>query len=196
MVRGWCITATFAVLLGACGSSETVDISPAFGPWQMEPVPLDPGLISAAEQACQASTAPPGPRTVAILHDERGLGLDTSVWTGQGRLAWCQVIGDGDGGATWITGGTGTRVIERLDPAAIQAEGWGLVSRLPGPPRAFISGFVGAGIPRVRIDLADGSSIYATVAGGAFYGWWPGESEPLALVAEDANGSAIGTFTP
>ncbi len=196
MVRGWFITAALALLIMGCGSPDTASISPAFGPWQSEPVTLDPGLAAAAEQACHASTKPPGAGTVAVLHDQRGFGIDTSTWTGPGQLAWCQVIGDGAGGATWISGDAGIRVLDRLDPTELQVETWGRITRLAGPRRAFTSGWVGAGIPRVRINLADGSSLYATVGGGAFYAWWPGESEPMTFVAEDATGATIGTFTP
>jgi hypothetical protein len=46
---------------------------------------------------------------------------------------------------------------------------------------------------RVVVTREDGIDVVATVSGGAFVAWWPGENPPVALVAYDAQRLAMAS---
>ncbi len=80
-----------------------------------------------------------------------------------------------------------TGPLSATHPAAITPE--------PGQRSALV-GQVGADVRSVRINLADGSSLTATVSNGWVIAWWPGTAAATGLAATDAHGQYQITVVP
>jgi hypothetical protein len=82
------------------------------------------------------------------------------------------------------------------DPKAVTAT---VVTTGPDPngdPRGIVIGRAGEAVGRVRIVLADGREVTATLSRGWFAAWWPGETQAASLIAEDLLGLPLGPFLP
>ncbi len=199
MVHRWvarsALVAT-AFLVLACGVS-TPSAASIQGPWQARPFEsLDDGLAQAAEAACREKTPQTG-GMAAVLHDQRGRGIDTVVFAGPDDQATCQVSEAADGTVTWRTGGTGTGLPAGLpDPLSLRVDGMASTSGSDGETVSDISGRTGAGVVAVRILLSDGSEVLATTSNGWFYAWWPGEATAASLSGDDVTGRMVASVTP
>ena len=193
----------FAPGLAGCGgpAEGTRDVSSVLGPWLAQPLAsIDRTLAAAAERVCRTSASPVRGDAVAVLHDQRGMGIDTAIFVGPSGPEWCQVLSDKTGLVRWQGGASSGQPTQPiLPPVAIVIDSWGSSSSEAGGSRSDVSeidGRVVDGVERVTIVLADGASVSASVAGGWFYAWWPSKVAPTSVVAAGAAGQPLGTATP
>jgi hypothetical protein len=199
MVHRWVHVTTLAatvLIATACGAS--VSATPAvLGPWQAQPFEqLDASLALAAETTCREKT-PQAAGLSAVLHDQRGDGIDTVVFAGPAGQATCQVSGDANGSVAWLTSGASSGDPQELPaPLGLLIDGMGSTSGSDAETVSTITGRTGAGIVKVRILLTDGSEVTATTSNGWFYAWWPGEALAASLFGDDATGRMVASATP
>lgn len=58
----------------------------------------------------------------------------------------------------------------------------------------YLSGRAGRGVKAVRIDLADGKRISATIEHGWYLAWWPGSDPMMAIQAVSTHGASTQRF--
>ena len=156
--------------------------APTAGPdangWTAVPTAPDPSFLAAAMRICPGLAG----RTLTLLiQDQRGPGGAAFLWT-EGDTDFQCFVGRADG---------------RDHVQAISAgSGWPPGSPLQltgtdcGPPTVVI-GSSGPGTTAVTIDTASGRTVTASVAGGRFVAWWPGEDDPVAITGTSAGGTAV-----
>lgn len=171
------------------------------GDWQATPMPLDPAVVVAAERACRAEGVPagapagaPGLQGITPAHtlrvaDARGEGIITLIFASPNGSATClREIGDGvllpgSGGST-----SGGDAPLPLEPDEVRVTG---SSSMGGAEmQSTVEGEVGANVAFVRI-VVDGVPIDASVGGGWFTAWWPGEQAEFRVEGYDAAGTRI-----
>jgi hypothetical protein len=64
-----------------------------------------------------------------------------------------------------------------------------------GQPYTAVQGEVGSAVNAVTVVLSDGSSVAATVAGGAFIAWWPSAADAVSAQVVTSSGTTTQTFT-
>jgi hypothetical protein len=57
-----------------------------------------------------------------------------------------------------------------------------------------VDGRTGAGVTAVTIELSDGSSVEATVAGGWYLAWWPGSVAATNAEVTSSSGTSTVAF--
>jgi hypothetical protein len=202
MVRRWVLGVALAVVasiaIGCGGTMERATPSSAvLGAWQARPLArLDEGLKSLAETRCRAAT-PDASGLPAVLHDQRGVGVDTVVLAGPDGRVQCQVVGDPTGKVETVTSGVIDGAVADVPGTDdITIAGMGSSSGSQTGTVSDISGRAGSAIAALRIRLDDGREITATTSNGWFYAWWPGEARAVSLEGDDPSGRRVAAATP
>ena len=188
------VLALLAVIVFGC-SSETPSASAplrADGPWQAVPIPFDPTFAATAEAACGRTR----PGLLPLLHDLRGMSTDIIVSASAVGSGYCIADPSSGGGLKATEDSTTDKIAPPLDPRIVAAS---IVTAGPdanGDPRGILIGRAGDAVGRVRIVLADGREVTATLARGWFAAWWPGDVGAVSLVADDLVGLPLGSSRP
>jgi hypothetical protein len=189
------IALVVCLLLGACGGTEASTLAVAgvaemLGPYQAEPFrAFDPALVTLLRDTCLHDFA--GEMRLsegleAALVDGRGGGRFMLLMEApDGRM---ECVGSFDAGGTPSTeggssssGGGGVAIGPReLVPGGSGSGSW-----------SYVTGHVGSEIGGVVLELADGSQITASVGGGMYAAWWPGEQQAARILAYDRNGALV-----
>ena len=187
-----------SLLLGACGGGEestlpVAGVAELQAPYQTEPYrAFDENLIRLVEQECADSFR--GALRVEptlVLADGRGGDRIMLLYgAGPGETAECLVRIDANGapsvdGAGSSSGGDPTQ----LGPLELQASSGGSASGVNS--WSYLHGLIGSDVGGVVIALADGTSITASVGGGRFAAWWPGETQPTRILGFDRAGTQV-----
>jgi hypothetical protein len=188
-----------ASLLAACGDSApeptrvVAGVAELTGPYQTEPYrAFDQGLIQDAQAECADSLQ--GALTVQpqlILADGRGGSRLMLIYGGAGGdTAECLVRIDPNGIPTVDGAGSSTGSDPaQLGPLEIAASSGGSASGEDS--WSYLHGNVGSEIGGVVIQLADGTGITASLGGGRFAAWWPGEVVATRIRGFDRAGNQV-----
>lgn len=103
--------------------------------------------------------------------------------TGQGMFGACLVMRSGDS-----AGGSGPVPGAMRGPLVIDENGRGTLNEMDVRQ---LGGRVAGQAARVVIELADGSSVTASVGGGYWLAWWPDTAPGERVVATDAAGAKV-----
>ena len=187
------------VLVAGCGGSNDESALPVagvdelLGPYQTAPYrAFNENLIRSVGEQCDASlreafNAQPEP----ILADGRGGGRLMLIYAEpDGDTAECLVKIDRNGTPTVDSSGFSSGAGQNQPgPLEIFPSSGGSAS---GPePWSYVHGSIGSEIGGVVISLADGTNVTASVGGGRFAAWWPGEAEPNRIRGFDSAGRQV-----
>jgi hypothetical protein len=195
--RSVALAAAVLLVVGCGGSEESTlpvaGVTELLGPYQTEPYrAFDQGLIQDAQAECADSLQ--GALTVQpqlILADGRGGSRLMLIYGGAGGdTAECVVLIDPNGIPTVDGAGssTGSDPVQ-LGPLEIAASSGGSASGEES--WSYLHGNVGSEIGGVLIQLADGTNITASLGGGRFAAWWPGEVVATRIRGFDRAGNLV-----
>lgn len=178
-----------AILLLTLGGSPGV----AFAGWSASPTSPARGQLHSAEAAC-GKIDPSVAHLTPTVADTRG--PFTMLVYAQGNVVRSCIGRQSVGGSPPGTLGS-IRSTLKASPVAAGAIGWRQITgTAPGtdaagtPPASFVDGQVGEDVTAVTLELEDGRSIQATVAGGWFAAWWPGNARVKAAKITTPNGTS------
>ena len=187
-----------ALLLAACASSEestlpVAGVAELLGSYQTEPYrAFDETLIRSLEEECATSLGGGlAAQPELLLADGRGGGRVMLVYaTAAGDTAECVAKLDANGTASVDTAGSSSGGGPALPgPLEIFASSGGSASGEDS--WSYLHGNVGSEIGGVVIGLADGTNITASLGGGRFAAWWPGEAQPTRILGFDRAGNQV-----
>jgi len=193
------IALAVAICLAAgCGGPEestlpVAGVAEILGPYQTEPYrAFDQGLIQDTQAECADSLQ--GALTVQpelILADGRGGGRLMLIYGGAGGdTAECIVRIDPNGIPTVDGAGSSTGSDPaQLGPLEVAASSGGSASGEDS--WSYLHGNVGPEIGGVVIGLANGTNITASLGGGRFAAWWPGEVVATGIRGFDRAGNQV-----
>jgi hypothetical protein len=185
------------LLLGACGGGEestrlVAGVAELQAPYQTEPYrAFDENLIRLVEDECSESLrgafrAEP----TLVLADGRGGDRIMLLYrAGPGETAECLVRIDANGAPTVDSAGSSGTGPAQLGPLELQSSAGGSASGVDS--WSYLHGLIGSDIGGVVISLADGTNITASVGGGRFAAWWPGEIQPARILGFDRAGTQV-----
>ncbi len=186
-----------ALLLAACGGSEestfpVAGVEEILGPYQTEPYRgFDETLIRSVEEECATALKGGLPLQPELdLADGRGGGRILLVYgAGAGDTAECFAKINPDG-TPFVdsTGASSGSAPVQLGPLEIAASGG---SASGEESWSYLHGSVGSEIGGVVIALADGTNITASLGGGRFAAWWPGEVVATRIRGFDSAGNEV-----
>jgi len=143
---------------------------------------------SAADQAAAAQSGKP---TLPSIDSMTQVVSDT-----RGPYTFV-VYATGDAGASCFGGPGFTQASEYRAAQDLAAPGADAVipmqqasSAQDGNGYSFIDGQAGSDVSAVSLDLADGSTVQATVQGGWFAAWWPGTSQATSATLTTSSGTS------
>ena len=178
----------FAIALTGCAVARVDQSTPdAFETWSLTPLPPDAALAAHAmsrDSACLMGAS--GEPLRILIQDRRTASTAAFLTLGASTFGSCIVTGPG--GAS--SGGSGPLPEAMTGPLSIDDNGGGGVQ---GFEVRELGGRV-AGAATVKVELADGRSITASVQNGYWLAWWPGLVRATQVVATDATGAAIATL--
>jgi hypothetical protein len=155
--------------------------APAFAGWKAAPTPPKPGQLAQADQACGAGLGTP------VLTDTRGpytAAIYATSTTGDLCLS---------GNGVSLSSSSSSAAPVSVDPGQIQPGGGGMRDSA-GNALTMVDGRTGAGVTAVTIDLSDGTSVQATVAGGWYLAWWPGSVTATNAQVTSSSGTSTVAF--
>jgi hypothetical protein len=159
-----------------------------FGSFRRASVPVPPELVAAATRQCRLAPTPPevseiGDRPVVVA-DLRGDGRVLLVFADDQAAVGCRVdvIEDGSMRASLF------RTADP-EPAPVAEDGLAL-SVLdyvddPAGPLVIAAGQVGDKAVHVRAGFDDDTYTTATIDDGWWLMWWPGQTRPASITADD-----------
>jgi hypothetical protein len=187
-----------ALLIGGCGdSSESVlavaGIDEIVGPYQAEPYQAyDPGMLEALGNECAGMLGGIGSAYKLVLADGRGGGRLMLLYASPNGSAECFGRFDSAGRPLTDGGGTSTSDVPlALGSNEIRVESGGGGSSDGGEAWAYLHGAAGSDITRVVLEMADGTQITASLAGGRFAAWWPGQVNTVQVQGYDETGTLV-----
>jgi hypothetical protein len=197
VVRRGALVLAASLLLGACGSGEestlpVAGVAELQAPYMTEPYrAFDENLIRSVEEACAESLRGAfRVQPTLVLADGRGGDrLMLLYGAGPGETAECLVRIDANGAPTVDSAGSSGTGPAQLGPLELQASAGGSASGVDS--WSYLHGLIGSDIGGVVIALADGTSITASVGGGRFVAWWPGEAQPTRFLGFDRAGTQV-----
>jgi len=183
ILRG-ALVLVFTLLLGACGGTEestlpVAGVAEIQGPYQSEPFrAFDQSLIRSLDEECAASLGNAfNAQPELLLADARGGGRLMLLYGGaRGDTAECLAKVDSDGTAAVDSAGISSGGGPAAGPLEVFPSSGGSASGEDS--WSYLHCRVGSEIGRVVIELADGTGITASIGGGRFAAWWPGEAQP------------------
>ena len=175
--------------LGATGIAAAVaavvtlgsSAAPAFAGWQPTPSTPPPGQLAQAAQACGQDLGNP------VLTDSRGP-YTAAIYANSTTGELC-LSGNGVSMSSSSTSSAPASV-----PAGQIQPGGGGTRDSAGNALTRVDGRTGAGVTAVTIELSDGSSVQATVAGGWYLAWWPGSVAATSAVVTSSSGTSTVEF--
>ena len=199
MIRQGALVLVASLLLGACGGSGDESTLPVagvdelLGPYQTEPYrAYDEELIRSVGEECAVSLREAfNTQPQLVLADGRGGGRLMLIYgEADGDTAECLVRIDPNGTPTIDSSGFSSGAgPNQPGPLEILASSGGSASGVDSS--SYLHGSVGSEIGGVVITLADGTNISASVGGGRFAAWWPGEAQPTRILGFDRAGTQV-----
>ena len=192
-LRIWLTAAVLVLCVTGAGWWIIGSASPAQA-WSAVPVDLTAQQTAAAVRTCQRGGAS---QSVAGAVEGRG----RSVYVLFTDSTQCLLLTGADAAAitpptfTPHTGEVTGLDVKLLWTGPLSAARPATIPSEPGQRSALV-GQVGADVRSVRINLADGSSLTATVSNGWVIAWWPGPTAATGLAATDAHGRYQLTVVP
>jgi hypothetical protein len=177
-----------ALIISGCGALFTA-IQPApddFRDWSPVPLAADPALSAEARESCSGDpNAAPMP---LLFQDRRTAKTALVVFGRENDYLMCSVSHAGGGGfgagGSAIGAPAGDLTIESGEGAIANSA----VTVADGRIRVPAAG--------VRIVRADGLRVEASVGGGRWLAWWPGDSRVVRVVAYDLSGAEVAVAEP
>jgi hypothetical protein len=175
-------------LAGAAGAAVALlgGASPAFAGWTKAPTAPTPGQLQQAASDCAARLP------------LQGLPLQLSDTRGPFTF---EIYANDQSSATCINGPSFTSVSGEMASAPVTTppDQLGLTTQhstgRDGADYTFVEGRAGASVTGATLNLADGSTVEATVQHGWFVAWWPGASDATsATVTTTGDGTQTQTF--
>ena len=173
---------------GCGGEEDPIAIQPApaslaqlTGPWQAQPLALDPVLRSRIEQACRTDMERQ-PGSVAAVIDVRGASVAVIRMVGP-SAGMCDSLQIGQTGNVIGAGGGWTageaEPLGAIDPTRLADAQYGSIGGGDLKVQGFsVVGRAGDAIASVVIEPAGVPPILATLENGWFAGWWPAVVPP------------------
>jgi hypothetical protein len=195
--RGALILVSCLMLAGCGGSEESTlpvaGVAEILGPYQTEPYRgFDETLIRSVEEECATALKGGLPLQPELdLADGRGGGRILLVYgAGAGDTAECfaKINPDGTPFVDSTGASSGSEPVQ-LGPLEIAAASGGSASGEES--WSYLHGSVGSDVGGVVIDLADGTNITASLGGGRFAAWWPGEVVATRIRGFDSAGNQV-----
>lgn len=156
--------------------------------WQARPLPPDLSLAQFAvgQDVCRAGQ-PAGFAVRVLLQDRRTEWTAAFLVEGAGFTGSCAVSRGGNAGGSGRTDGreqfVGSIVVDERSSGSLgQGSGTLLGGRSAAP------------VATVLIDLPDGRTVEASVGGGYWLAWWPGESSAVRIRALNAADMVLATL--
>ena len=199
MIHRGALVLVSSLLLAACGSSEestlpVAGVAEILGPYQTEPYrAFDETLIRSLEGECATALKGGLPLQPELdLADGRGGGHVLLVYgAGAGDTAECFAKINPDGTPFVDSTGASSGVVPvPLGPLEVASSSGGSTSS-GDESYSYLHGIVGSEIGGVVIALADGTNITASLGGGRFAAWWPGEVVASGIRGFDRAGNQV-----
>jgi hypothetical protein len=201
------------VAFGSCGTGMAAALTaaaiilsagaPVAAGWTRVPTTPSPAAIRAATAACNwLNDRSDSNRQLAlagtpVLTDARG-SYTSAIYVSAGTARIC--ISNGHHTATGLATDPRTMFLYPSVPADQVSRPTGGGGFAPGfpqdgsrtKPNEYNSayGIAGTAVTGIVIRLADGTTVKATVQGGWYFAWWPGNSSPTAIAATTQSGDA------
>jgi hypothetical protein len=151
--------------------------------WSNTPLPPSVELASQAADPNGSCTAgPDGERVTVILQDRRTEWTAAFIFRGATTFGSCIVTSQAS------SGGSGPLPEPMRSALSIDVNGFGTGSS--GDIHE-LGGRVAADVTAVTISLADGRTVIASVGGGHWLAWWPGDADATNVTGLDAAGQAV-----
>lgn len=169
------------------------------GPWQREPLVLDPALVGRVDEACKRGAPPEVPPGLTIaLIDARGAGrLLVRQTNGASEAAYESTISAG-GHVTCQIMMNGAS-IPSAEPGEVTISGGTGVDHPAGEAWYSYFGQAGPGVTRVVIDVTGVGPLTASLGGdGSYWGWWPvrqGGRFTVTISGYDSSGGLVDRVT-
>ena len=187
-----------SLLLGACGGTEestlpVAGVDELLGPFQTEPYQaFDEGLIRSVGEQCAVSLREAfNAQPELLLADGRGGGRIMLIYgEADGDTAECFTRIDPNGTPS-VDGSGFSSGAGPAQPGPIEIFPSSGGSASGEDSTSYLHGSVGSEIGGVVISLADGTNITASVGGGRFAAWWPGEAQPTRILGFDRVGTQV-----
>ena len=180
--------ALLALVFAACRGSVGPDLDTLAG-WQARPLAPDAQLAQHASQqeACRSGQLD-GVLVRVLLQDRRTESTAAFLVAGPGFTGSCLVSlqgGNAGGGSTDVA------PAPLMGAIVVDEQSSGTVGAGTG---SLIGGRIAANLAAVRIELSSGLAVEASIGGGHWLAWWPGDATALRITALDAGGSAVATL--
>ena len=175
-----------STVLAGCGVARVEQATPdTFETWSLTPLPPDPALASLAlaeQSVCRSGTDEP---IRIAVQDRRTASTAGFLMLGATTFGGCIITSAGGPSG----GGIGPLPEAMTGPLSIDDNGGG------GPEGSEVRELGGriVGPASVKVQLADGRVITASVQNGYWLAWWPGKTLATQVVATDASGADIAT---
>jgi hypothetical protein len=182
--RGLVAGVVLAVLSAGCGIAR-VEQAPRddFSTWSSTPLAPDARLTATAADLSGSCTAGPNGEPVRLLLQDRRTDLTAAfLFRGETTFGSCLVTQ----GAS--SGGSGPLPEPTSAALSIDVDGFG---DFTGGVVHELGGRVAAGVTEVTIALADGRTLTASVGGGHWLAWWPGDVRATTVTGMDAAGQVV-----
>lgn len=197
VIRRGALVLVACLLPGACASSHegtvpVAGVAELQGPYQTQPYSaFDENLIRSVEEECADSLRDTfRVEPTLVLADGRGGDRIMLLYrAGPGEAAECLVRIDANGAPTVDAAGSSGTGPAQLGALELQASSSGSASGVDS--WSYLHGLIGSDIGGVVITLADGTNITASVGGGRFAAWWPGETQPTRILGFDRAGTQV-----
>jgi len=165
--------------------SLTAGASSAFAGWTPKPTPPAPGQLATAQASCEGGQSPISGLPLKLA-DTRGP-FTFSVYANDTSSATCIK------GPSFVSV-SGSMASTAVNPPADQIMLSSEHQTNHGQGFSFAEGRTGAGVSGVTLTLDDGTNVQATVGGGWFVAWWPGDREIKSADLATSTGAVTQTF--
>jgi len=162
--------------------------------WAVGPLAPDPTLtdLVASAPSCQFEQ-PAGDPMRPLIQDRRMADMAVFIVESNNLFGSCLLQRGSGGGAPTGGGSSGPLPSAPFDAIAIDSGGTEVLDRGAGIA-SYRGGRADAGVATVRLLLADGRAISATVSHRWWLASWQGDARATKLVATDASGTTLGTI--
>jgi hypothetical protein len=178
-----------AALVSGCGAFRQAGPADDLRGWSAAPLPIDARLATEAlkSSVCRAGEDA-GPVNI-VLQDRRTAQSAAFLVAGQGWSGSCLItVANGNG-----SGGSRSAPLPALDGAlAVDERSSGGVG---SGTATLVGGRAADAVVAVQVVLPSGQVVTASVSGGHWLAWWPGDVQAVQIVALDANGGILQTLT-
>jgi hypothetical protein len=173
------LVAAVAIVVSNLGSPP-----PAEASWSKVPTAPDPNAAAVASQTCHIEAGLP-----LRLMDHRGR-TTVALYADNGNDATCDFTVDATGKVVDSVVGQG-----RFNPEP-PASGLDIVGAdlATGTGPVMVLGRAPAEATAVKVALANGVTVTASLGGGYYLAWWPNSTQILSIVADGANGQPIAVL--